>query len=374
MRDWDKVLDRLLSEGRESEVVEFKESNADPVMIGERLSSLANSAALVGQPAGYLVWGVQDKDLVVVGTTVDLRSLKGKGNEDLLPWLSRSLTLDGELLVGEIERAGHRLVVLEVPAAVGRPVRFRGEAYVRRQSYCKVLGSEPVLERHLWERLTTQTFEDCVVAQDLEPGDLFEILDVDSFFQLMHVPRPASQDAVLQVLVGAGVIRYSLSTGWSVAAGGALLFARDLRRFVDGTPQSRNEWMARVMRMIGVCEERGSGWDKIVEAVEEAVLPAPRVVLDGRSTRVVLLGPRQLSLMDTDDRINAIYFHACLRYVNQRPMTNTSVRERFGITAGNRAQVSRFIKEALDSGAIAIENPGAGTKARRYLPSWAAAG
>ncbi len=38
----------------------------------------------------------------------------------------------------------------------------------------------------------------------------------------------------------------------------------DTYRFVDTPPRSRNEALAALMRRFGICEERGSGWDKVV--------------------------------------------------------------------------------------------------------------
>lgn len=42
----------------------------------------------------------------------------------------------------------------------------------------------------------------------------------------------------------------------------------DARRFVDSPPKSRNESLASLMRHIGICEERGSGWDTVVSQTE----------------------------------------------------------------------------------------------------------
>jgi hypothetical protein len=78
--------------------------------------------------------------------------------------------------------------------------------------------------------------------------------------------------------------------------------------------------------------------------------------------------------MDKADRIRACYLHACLRYVMRQPMTNTSVRERFGIAEKNASVASRLLNEAMETGLIIVEDPGVGTRARRYLPFWAAPG
>ena len=49
----------------------------------------------------------------------------------------------------------------------------------------------------------------------------------------------------------------------------------DVRRIIDNPPKSRNEKLASLMRRLRMCEELGSGWDKIVSSCEFAQLPAP---------------------------------------------------------------------------------------------------
>ncbi len=146
----------------------------------------------------------------------------------------------------------------------------------------------------------------------------------------------------------------------------------DTQRFVDTPPKSRNEALASLMRRIGICEERGSGWDKVVLQTEIYQLPAPLPESTGDHTRVVLFAPRPLSRMDKADRLRAVYLHASLRYVNREHMTNSSVRERFGIEPQNIAAASRLIREAVEAGLIVPYDPDAAPKLMRYLPAWAA--
>ena len=122
---------------------------------------------------------------------------------------------------------------------------------------------------------------------------------------------------------------------------------------------------------MGICEERGSGVDKVVFQTELYQLPAPAFDVVGDSTRSTLFAPRPLTKMDQHDRIRAVYLHACLRYVQREFMTNTSLRERFGIDAKNSATASRLIKEALGSGGVRLQDPEAPPKLRRYVPWWA---
>lgn len=52
--------------------------------------------------------------------------------------------------------------------------------------------------------------------------------------------------------------------------------------------------------------------------------------------------------MNKDDRIRACYWHACLKYVSKEIISNTNLRERFGIVTQNSAIASRIIRDTLD--------------------------
>lgn len=140
---------------------------------------------------------------------------------------------------------------------------------------------------------------------------------------------------------------------------------------LDSPPRSRNEALASLMRRMGICEERGSGVDKVVFQAELYQLPAPAFEIVGDSTRSTLFTPRPLTAMDRADRVRAVYLHACLRYVQREFMTNSSLRERFGIEPKNSAMASRLIKEALNDGWVRLDEPAAPPKLRRYVPVWA---
>ena len=91
----------------------------------------------------------------------------------------------------------------------------------------------------------------------------------------------------------------------------------EIDRFLDSPPRSRNEALASFMRRIGICEERGSGIDKVVFQTELFQLPAPLFETTKEHTRVVLFAHREFKNMDKADRIRACYQHACLRYVKR---------------------------------------------------------
>jgi predicted HTH transcriptional regulator len=145
----------------------------------------------------------------------------------------------------------------------------------------------------------------------------------------------------------------------------------DTDRFLDTPPKSRNETLASLMRRMRICEERGSGIDKVVYQIELYQLPAPIFEVPNENTRAILLAPRSLSDMDKEDRIRACYLHACLKYVQRDYLTNSSLRDRFGIKKRNSAKASRLIREAVDAGEIRPHDPDAAPKYMKYVPFWA---
>ncbi len=143
-------------------------------------------------------------------------------------------------------------------------------------------------------------------------------------------------------------------------------------RLLDLPPQSRNERLAITMRRLGLCEERGSGIDRAVEAIEAAQLPAPEILAEGDHTRVIILGPRPLAQMTQADRMRACYQHACLLWVSRAPMTNATLRRRLGIRDRDYSMVSRIIGDAIDAGIVRPFDPESKSrKHAKYVPSWA---
>jgi predicted HTH transcriptional regulator len=93
---------------------------------------------------------------------------------------------------------------------------------------------------------------------------------------------------------------------YSITNMGAILFAKNINifpdlsrkairvnvyegidRFIDEY-KSRNEDLASFMRRIGICEEKGSGIDKVIFNVELYPLPAPNFEAKEVNTKVTM--------------------------------------------------------------------------------------
>ena len=485
----DRPMDYLLSISQElrklqpeTEWVEFKHNNDNPEEIGEYLSALANSAALLGKVNAYMIWGIDDQTHDILGT--DFRPAFCKiGNEELQNWLLHMLSPKINFRFYELTVDEQPIVLLEIGAAFRHPVQFKNTEFIRIGSYKKKLKDHPEKERELWRVFDQIPFERETAAENMSSEEVLRLLDYPAYFDLLNLPLPESRDGIFSMLQADEMIEPDKGGKWNISNLGAILFAKKLAdfrglkrkavrvvvykgenrvetlreqegargyacgfegligfilgflpsnevigkalrrevpmlpelairelvantiihqdfhitgtgpmveiftnrmeitnpglplvttdRFLDSPPKSRNEAIASFMRRIGVCEERGSGIDKVVFQTELYQLPAPIFETTDEHTRSVLFAQRELKEMDKVDRVRACYLHACLKYVQRDFMTNASLRERFGIASKNSAMASRIIKDALLTERIRCYDDTVGSKAKKYLPWWA---
>jgi len=140
----------------------------------------------------------------------------------------------------------------------------------------------------------------------------------------------------------------------------------DTERFIDHAPISRNEDLADFMRQIGFCEELGSGIDRALAQISVYQLPAPKFEVGDNFTRVILYAYKKLNDMTTEDKIRACYQHTVLKWIENKRMTNKSLRERLGIEKQNYSTASRIISKTIYAGKIKESE-----KLKEYIPWWA---
>jgi len=146
----------------------------------------------------------------------------------------------------------------------------------------------------------------------------------------------------------------------------------DTLRFVDEPPRSRNEALAALMRRMNICEERGSGIDRVLFHIEVHQLPAPDFRVTDFHTVVTLYAARALDRMEKTDRVRATYLHACLKQVSNESMTNESLRKRLNIPDEEYPKASRIIREAIEANLVKPHDPDSKSKKHaKYLPFWA---
>ncbi len=476
------LLQELITLPKEAEWVEFKYNNANPEMIGEYISALANSAALLGKQTAYLIWGIEDESQRIVGTKFTPSTARHK-KQELENWLLQKTAPKIDFRFHEFMHNDQKVVILEIQAARHTPVQFDRVEYIRIGSYKKKLREFPEKERELWRVFDRIPFEQQKAAENVSAEQVLKLLDYPAYFDMTDMPLPENRDGILAALEADLMISKTDNGQYHITNLGGVLFAKQLQdfrhlgrkavrlvqyrgnnrvetvreiegskgyavgfkglidyiktllpsnekigaafrqempmypelairelvanaiihqdfaltgtgpmieifdtrmeitnpgiplvdpdRFLDSPPRSRNEALASFLRRVHICEERGSGVDKVVIQTELFQLPAPLFEVTGEHTRAILFAHREFKDMDKEERVRACYMHCVLRYVNREVMNNASLRERLGVATKNSAMVSRIIKQAVELGRIKPYDPGAGTKAMRYLPWWA---
>ena len=462
-------IDLWRSSASETQNLEFKEARQqyDTTKLCRYCVAIANEGG------GHLVLGIADKlPRPVVGSAA-FADTQGTA-EKLFQRLGFRV---------DVEAVAHpdgRVVVCIIP---GRP---KGTAYHYDGAYLMRSGEElvPMSEDQL-RRIFAEGQPDWLefaALQDVSAQDVVQLLDTQSFFDLLHLPYPTDQSGVLSRLLDERLITRS-ATGFHILNIGAILLAKNLRsfprigrkaarvivyagesklqtlsdltgekgyavgftglvqyvmgklpqneviegairkeiklvpevvvrellanalihqdfemggvsptievfshrveisnpgepivpveRFIDGY-QSRNERLADLMRRFGICEEKSSGIDRVIESAELMQLPAPEFLTGHKRTTVVIYGPRAFREMNGSDRVRACYQHCVLQYVLRKQMTNQSLRERFGLSEGSSNTVSQIITATMEQGLVK-NDPNAPDSRRyaRYIPIWA---
>jgi len=479
--DLDRLIERLIKLPKECEWVEFKLNWKSNEEIGEYISALSNGACTQNESYGYLVFGIKDEIHAIEGTTFRAKMHK-VGNEEFEHWLFQRLSPRIDFEIFEHIYRDKLLCIFRISAAQNQPVYFSHQHYIRIGSIKRFLKDFPEKERKIWAKNSQHLFEKGIAIESVTEDQVIDLLDTQSYFDLMKMPYPKSIEGVIQKFILDKLVLLD-SKGLHISNLGALLFAKNLAvfdtvrrkavrvvhysgknklrtlkdqlgqkgyvagfegliafinsllpsneeigqafrdnvymypliairelvanaiihqdlnetgtspfveiyedrieisnpglplissdRFIDEY-QSRNEEMASLLRRMRICEEKGSGIDKVIFNIELFQLPALDIQLQEKHTKVVLYAHQTFANMDKNDRIRACYQHACLKYVTNDKMTNQSLRARFKISDENAAIVSRIIKETANAGLIKEDDPdNKSRKYVRYIPIWA---
>jgi predicted HTH transcriptional regulator len=124
------------------------------------------------------------------------------------------------------------------------------------------------------------------------------------------------------------------------------------------------------MRRLGLCEELGRGWDRMIIACEVQQLPAPRIQIYQESTKVEIFSYMEFGNIPIEDKVWSTYLHACIKYLEGDALTNTSLRKRFGLKDTYSGTISRIIKECLSRELLKPVDPNTAPRYMRYIPIW----
>jgi len=233
----------------------------------------------------------------------------------------------------------------------------------------------------------------------LSSDDVLELLDYKKLYELIDKRIPKDENIILELMMEYGFVAKA-SDGFSITNVGAILLANklsdfdnlktrqvvirkydgpnnrvlsvekrslsgnDVQRLIDLPPKSRNEKLAESLFLFDICERRGSGYDRAVEAIEKMKLPPYKTESGMDFTRVTMFPWKKITEMNKVERVQACYQHVCLMFEDGKPVNNGSIRERFGLDKNKAAIASHIISDTMDAGLIKVECPD--SDSRRY--------
>jgi len=366
---------------KECEWVEIKENNAHPEEIGEYISALANGSAYMGQSKGYhnstfenrlALTGISaDEVLTVIDYPSVFRLLKiplPENKSGILEKLTEERIINKRASSYDVTNLGAILFATDLKYFSTLSRKAVRVIFYKDNSRIHAKKEE------VWTKGYAVDFKNIVdyINSNLPVSE--KITEAVRKNKPMYPPI-AVREFVANALIhqdfyigGTSPMVEIFRTRLEITNPGKPLI--DTLRFIDHSPQSRNEQLASMMRRMDFCEERGSGVDRAIEQCELYQLPAPDFTKDVDYTRVIMFAPKTMRQMNREDKIRACYQHCCLQYVNGEKMTNESLRKRLEILPENYSIASRIISDTVSEGLITLDENSRSKKYAQYLPIW----
>lgn len=218
------LVRRLLELPAETEWLEFKHDNADPVRIGRDICALANAATYYEVRYAYKIWGVDDRTHAIVGTTFNPLTAK-KGNQPLEMWLRLQLSSNVQFEFESVLIDEKQVVLLRVWPAMYQIALFCKVPYMRSGSSTHELQRGSALEAGLWRKVQHEVFEIQVARASCSRRELFDLLDVGVYFSKQGLPVPTNEETIVHYLVDEGLVIPEDDGSFAITNMGALLFA-----------------------------------------------------------------------------------------------------------------------------------------------------
>jgi len=406
-------IDRLrqyLAEN-ESRQLEFKRATTQ----FDSTKLMRYCCALSCEGGGKMVFGVSD-DKQVVGTQAFADPAKTE--HDIHNRIGLRCTFE------TLQADGKRVLILHIPrSVVGHPTSYEGRYWMRSGESLAPMSPERLREllnegapsyldenepgTHSWDEIkllpAVERYYELIGSR--MPGEETQIRD----FLRMHFVERTAFDASLFYIRRLGAITLARSLndfpdvehhtirvmrlrGTSItdmvfdrtySKGYAVVFDDVIDQinallpvnedFADGLRDEHRDFSLVAVReiVVNACVHQDfmehGGIDRALENIEKQQTDAPEFIVKTRSTTVELRKGR-FEDMGMKERVNAAYLHCCLQTAKGGFLTNSSLRERFGLSKAKTAVTSQVIA-AVDAGLIFLDPATKGSRrTARYLP------
>lgn len=273
-------VDRWRREPSEHSGLEFKEARNNY----DRVDLAAYCVAIANEGGGHLLLGIADRPPRRVVGSDAFRDVN-----QITEWLFNKIRF--RIDVREVDHPDGRVVVFEIPSRPRGTAWHLDGRYLMRAGEATVAMSEDRL-RAIFDEGKPDWLEERAL-ESLNGQDIIDLLDTQTFFELMEQPYPGDRAGVLDRLERERLIDRS-GDGYAVRRLGGLLLAKDLTRFTDLDRKAPRVVVYEGTSKIGVRADRigqrgyAAGFERLVSFVMSQ-LPQNEILENGlRKTAVPL--------------------------------------------------------------------------------------
>lgn len=240
MKPWIDTALQLLSKSLFPVAVELNELDwkANISDNGNRLAE--QICAFANYPGGgYLAFGINNEGQNIFLSKKEMDDIIQKMGNIARNNLAQPVGIDHEVAMFN----GSPVLFVYIPESGEKPVHLRGkglyDGFKRSAGQTVRLTQKEV--RYLVGAPLGFNFESMIAAKQLSDDEIFEMLNWESYFSLIGLRSPDTKQVIIEALANENLIRQS-ALGWDITNLGAILFAKDLKRF--------NELRRKIPRII----------------------------------------------------------------------------------------------------------------------------
>ena len=211
--------------------IDWKSSVSDNSdKLAKHISAFANYHG-----GGYLVFGINND--------ATFQTLDKECIEDIVKKLSNiannNLVCPIQIEHAVIEYKGYSLLLVYIPEQTHKPIHLRGKDMY--SSFWRSGGTTRLMDRRKAELLAAESegvsFEQQIVKSGLTEEEVLAYIYYERVYVLLDKDVPNNNDAILSKLSDLGACMYD-GESWSITNLGAILFARDIKKFPSLVPKS----------------------------------------------------------------------------------------------------------------------------------------
>ena len=265
------TIDELkkLLQSPENEHIEYKEAKTQY----DIKKLMKYCVAFANEKGGKLILGINDQRKII-GTQAfkEIGVIKSK--------ILTKLHIRVDII--ELQEESKRVLIFNIPSRPpATPLHFEGAYFMRSGEELVPMSIDQL--RHIVEE-DQSVFESQLAIQNITTEQVVSLLDIQSYFDLINIPIPKTQEAILDRFIREKLV-IAKNSYYSITNMGAILFAKDLNDFEDLTRKAvrlivyhGNSKLQTIRDITGI-KGYAVGFDRLITYIMGQI-PTHEIILD----------------------------------------------------------------------------------------------